>query len=651
MSVRLEAIKFNHDTSRFTADALNIRKQSSGIVRAPEWVRDGTNAPLDSLAAYAINETQGETITIQARFRRTNPALQTVLVHAVDLDPNSPTVLGEASLANPITFPNGDLTGFLTLNLDNPRIEEAGVGAHTVEWQWEFRIPPDEEWTPFHVSRHRIYTVLSRPNYPWAQFPFTDNNLGLPWAEVLEHACEWARGARTAASAATRVTRRVNTLGPSLVEYPCDGGASYYTCERSFNCGGFLDLLNGGDGNGFFLNCSDCASIVSSFSNILGCDIHPAEMGYNFSLNPILLIGFVDDWSPACVQMGFGFHEAAWTGQCREDDRVFDACLKIDGDEDPTDEPRTPLLPANIRFGRQGEGQYSDRLAAPHAQGRPRCNPRGERIRRAISPISLCGDTFMLADRFEDLKHTFGFAAWRDDLPLHTNLFIWNYSLRGDELDGWKGQRVEKVTTSSLTSATQSFWRLAEGGQDARLSMETYERESRAAAREFLLALIARLQVPKMLTNFRRGEIGDVAFSTPRDTLILFCRGNLVVSLKNAGREQVSLADVAAALDNQLVSQPAVEASNPLAAAAEVRLVKLPEYAVKAGGQVPLGLIAAENSPVWYKFFSARGEILSVNGRLYYLPERAAPREQDIKVYTYAPDNNLVAQSLTLIVE
>ena len=37
MSVRLEAIKFNHDPGAATADALTIRRNATQTVAVPEW--------------------------------------------------------------------------------------------------------------------------------------------------------------------------------------------------------------------------------------------------------------------------------------------------------------------------------------------------------------------------------------------------------------------------------------------------------------------------------------------------------------------------------------------------------------------------------------------------------------------------------------
>ena len=74
-------------------------------------------------------------------------------------------------------------------------------------------------------------------------------------------------------------------------------------------------------------------------------------------MNPILAIGS-RRWATPCEVPGAGFiyHEVAWKGACTEDEEVFDACLAVDADIDPTASPHSPVVPANMLFGRAGDG-------------------------------------------------------------------------------------------------------------------------------------------------------------------------------------------------------------------------------------------------------------------------------------------------------
>jgi hypothetical protein len=130
------------------------------------------------------------------------------------------------------------------------------------------------------------------------------------------------------------------------------------------------------------VNCSDCASIVSTFANALGCDLWQSRMGWFFGLNPMLGIGS-SVWQPACGWTSFSYHEVAWEGNCLAANDVYDACLQVDGDADPTAAPHVPLLPQDLRFGNPGDLLYRDRLATP--AGRPNCNPQpATRQRRKV---------------------------------------------------------------------------------------------------------------------------------------------------------------------------------------------------------------------------------------------------------------------------
>jgi hypothetical protein len=293
-----------------------------------------------------------------------------------------PHVLGEVRVKQVSLSPNG-ATNFETFELQNVQIWSAGIGVRNITWNWQVRLQSADPWTDFATSQHRIYTVLEVPKSPWQQTPFP-HNTQLPWTEVLEYACDWASGKTDLDSAATEVTRRIYGLGSSILEYDCPGGGGTHYAFPDFNCTAFLERLRGGTGAGRYVNCSDCATIVSTFANILGCDLWQSRMGNGFDLNPILGIGS-STWQTACGWSGFSYHEVAWKGACTSSEEVFDACLQVDGDIDPTAPPHTPHLPANLRFGNTGDGQYRDRLAADTPTGRPNCQPRpGTRTRRQI---------------------------------------------------------------------------------------------------------------------------------------------------------------------------------------------------------------------------------------------------------------------------
>jgi hypothetical protein len=403
MPVTIDAIQFNHDPNSITNDAINIRKNISSPVLFPEWQNGICTVPEDSLAAYCIKETQGNTITIKASFTLSHISSSMISIRAIDPNKNPPggsgcmgviakllfqffnaiagNVLGEVEKKD-ITTVSGS-TGFISFNLINSTIGKSGIGIHTTTWLWQYSIDGRKTWTDITTTQHRIYILLETPKTPWDLTPGSQQN---PWTDVLNYSCSWAALANNADDAASGITSNVFNLGPSTLIYDCpNGGSTHYTGGSSFFCTQFIDRLKGGLGNGQYVNCTDCGTIVSSFSNILGCDLWSSRMGgLHFDLNAINAIGY-NNWI-SCGWSGFSYHEVAWKNNCTEADAVFDGCLQVDGDADPTTAPHTPLLPANINFGTCTSNEYRWRLSPPGASGCDACSPQpGTRIRRTIA--------------------------------------------------------------------------------------------------------------------------------------------------------------------------------------------------------------------------------------------------------------------------
>jgi transposase len=151
--------------------------------------------------------------------------------------------------------------------------------------------------------------------------------------------------------------------------------------ERTYARG----LLNGGPGLGQKVNCTDSANTVSTLANLVGCDLWQCRMGWSFALNSILAIGYPPP-NPWPQWGGFSYHEVPWKGACTENDRMFDGCLMVDGDSDPTTAPHTWLLPTNMLFGDCTAMNYRRRLSPPGANGCAKCQPQpSTRQRRPVS--------------------------------------------------------------------------------------------------------------------------------------------------------------------------------------------------------------------------------------------------------------------------
>jgi len=366
----IEAIKFNGNPTSVSHDAVNIRQNAAHFVAVPEWRRFISVNPEDSRVAYAIAPTLGKSLYIDVALGSTDPGVAFVEVR-VEHDVK----------ARPVNFINGE-SGFVTFELLAPPTRHGHVGIWDVEWHWEYRSGPHHPWRHFTTTRHRIYVVLDAPTLPWKQAPYNSANTQLPWTDVLDYACRWAEGATSKDMAAALVTQDVYALGPTLITYDCPGGGGSHYSWGSFDCSAFIERLKGGVGNGIYVNCSDCATFVSTFANVLGCDLWQSRMGWGFALNQLLAIGS-NTWQTACGWSGFSYHEVAWEGACTAGNDVYDACLQVDGDADPTAAPHVALLPQDLRFGNPGDLLYRDRLATP--AGRTSCNPQpATRQRRVV---------------------------------------------------------------------------------------------------------------------------------------------------------------------------------------------------------------------------------------------------------------------------
>lgn len=365
----ISAIRFNYHNGAFTNDALNIRRNYSTAAPSPSWQKGVSSSYKDSPAVYAIKETQGNTLCIQASFKANG--ISAAAIRAV----------GGGRLGcvkeKYVSFNSAGYSGFETFELEKVTFHSYGVNAYNIRWRWQWRLNSTDTWKDLDVTRHRIFIILQAPTLPWVQ---TVGSTSLPWIDALEIACNWASGATNRDGAAALITARYNGCG--VVAYDTTSGATFYGWIN-FNLTEIIERLNGGPGLGGLVNCTDSANTVSTFSNLIGCDLWQSRMGWSFRLNKVISIGY-NTWAVP-FGWGFSYHEVAWKDACTENDHVFDGCLKVDGDADPTSPPHTPLLPTNMLFGDCTTLNYRLRLCPPTADGCAKCQAQpSTRKRRPI---------------------------------------------------------------------------------------------------------------------------------------------------------------------------------------------------------------------------------------------------------------------------
>ena len=366
---QISAIRFNFNDGFIANDALNIRKNFSTAAPSISWQNGVSTTYVDSPVAYAIKETQGNTLCIQASFQANG--ISVAFIRAI-----KGGKLGQVEERS-ISFDSTGNSGFETFQLKNVTFHASGVGAYNIQSRWQWRLSSADPWKELGVTRHRLFVILETPTLPWVQ---TAGSTSLPWTDALEIACNWAAGATNRNAAAGLITQRYNGCG--VVSYDTTSGATFYGFV-SYNLTEMIERLNGGVGLGGLVNCTDSANTVSTFSNVLGCDLYQSRMESSFRLNAVISIGY-NTWA---VPFGFGFsyHEVAWKGACTHNDNIFDGCLKVDGDFDPTTAPHTALLPINLLFGTCAAMNYRLRLCPPTSDGCVRCEAQpGTRKRRPI---------------------------------------------------------------------------------------------------------------------------------------------------------------------------------------------------------------------------------------------------------------------------
>ncbi|HEV7397338.1 MAG TPA: hypothetical protein VGN86_12575 [Pyrinomonadaceae bacterium] len=550
MDVFIEAIKFNHDPNSATTDALTIRKNEDTEITVPEWQYvNEREQPETSAAAYACS--QGKALTILVRLKRLNPKVKSVEVRC-----QSDGVLGNFG-KDTVVFqfdPKGDVSDFKIFHLDGARMADYGVGKWEIVFEWTliatFDTQAQKEFTQ--TTTHVVYTLLEPPKPPWGPDPKDPKyDYELPWTDVLERACSWAAGAKDRITAATKITTELYNLGKKdnlrklTFEQNEDFAHLAVNGTDRFNLTKLLELLK--TPNGLMkVNCTDCAILVSTFANILGCDLYQSQMGTNFTTNLIREIGVSKEH-----KTDFKYHEVAWEDPCKGNANLFDAFLQVDGDTEPSSPPFDPLLPVSIPFALPKGNDYHYRLVKKGEY----CNAHDKTMTRRKIARQRFAVRQIDPELEQLLKEEFDFMSWKE-LPSLDRIFLGPIEKLNEEFlpVGWTSDDYPKVMKGELGVFELSEW-IWRNGDDRAVRVLTYQCPSVWEARDFLLNLLgdfhssgvkARRASQKNQDGF---VVGDLAFAGPEDQAILFTRSNIVVFLQNAGSSSTSTLSFAHGID------------------------------------------------------------------------------------------------------
>ncbi len=201
----------------------------------------------------------------------------------------------------------------------------------------------------------RFYATLGPPGFDQEGPQYS------PWVAAIDPALRAIAGvAPTDADVTSALTTWVySDLG---IAYDTTYGASYYTTYggRGYDNSVFDFTSFLARSNGTTVNCSDCASILEAYADMVGCDLQYTILLKNFQLNFIKAIGGTDYTHCPFGPSGCGFsYHAVTTPDAAV--TIYDATLDLDGDDDPSAGPFTDL-PVHGVDGTE----YLQRLVASH---------------------------------------------------------------------------------------------------------------------------------------------------------------------------------------------------------------------------------------------------------------------------------------------
>ncbi len=348
--IDIKAIRFNHAVAETANTALNLRYNADTKISIPEY---DAVAHSSSPIAYIADEVD-ENLKVEIKvciLKDGKRYFGDVGVRAKEKDIS---IMGNVDQQT-IPCINGYLQGeYAFVSLPHNTINKVLIGKYKFIWQWTFTCTDDDSTKHEETiaTEHMVYII---PHKPLGLWQVADpNQIFAPWAETMDFVCqEFSNTVQlplTDEEIKKSVVRLVNESG---MKYDIVQGACYYTQKnpqpRLYAKRLMEDIKNKKPG-GMTVNCNDCACIVAFFLSILGIDMKLAYIASTtlpvFSCNAIQAIGYTD-WK---VPFGKGF---TYHALCGEVTSVFDACLVLDGSEDPWAAPpesRVSLHPEGLVY-------------------------------------------------------------------------------------------------------------------------------------------------------------------------------------------------------------------------------------------------------------------------------------------------------------
>jgi hypothetical protein len=250
--------------------------------------------------------------------------------------------------------------------------------------------------------------------------------------------------------------------------------------------------------------------------------------------NPIMVIG---DSTPA--QFIFSNHEATFTDDTSEQAVVFDACLKLDGDENPADSTQfEALLPVNLRFGLPNEHNYRFRLSSAN-----HIEPSFEQRHRIKIGNRVAAKFVDLDPRFiELLKGEHEFELWRQLEPSEIANLTLPAFIGSSLLQGWL--QVDEFSQAFVKNIqlTQLLWKSPSLDPEVLVRSDIFKCPGWPEARNLLLRLLGEFRSTRV-DRVAPPVFADVAFIARDNTSVLFAFREWVVLIRSAGIKKISLTE------------------------------------------------------------------------------------------------------------
>ncbi len=242
MSLELYEINFDHNRlpesrkppeSNPRTSALHIRRNQDFEIQWPEYKSGDPGEMPESYVAYSITETDGQEVFILAGFEDLS---STNTIYEVKADGGG--ILGPLN-AMQLTFDAGKTRATLRFLLHRRTFEQ--IGKYDVTWNWCYRKQGEIKWQTLGSTRHRIFLTFAYPEVPWSREAY---HRFAPWVELLDICCEIAQGAKDDISAASQITRAINSQ--YNLRYDIISGAPryVYTIDKDNQPVSVFDIVN-----------------------------------------------------------------------------------------------------------------------------------------------------------------------------------------------------------------------------------------------------------------------------------------------------------------------------------------------------------------------------------------------------------------------